>query len=87
MIFARYLNQNVAITVITAKNEDGAFDMFEALNTTGQPLTAFETFKPKVIEREELEKYKESKSYPQMEKIEKYLGKFEKPSDKSKKNF
>lgn len=87
LIFARYLNHSVAITVITAKNEDGAFDMFEALNTTGQPLTAFETFKPKVIEREKLEKYKDSESYPQMEKIEKYLNKFEKPSDKSKKTF
>ena len=87
VIFARYLNRCVAITVITTKNEDGAFDMFEALNTTGQPLTAFETFKPKVIERESLEKYKDSKSYSQIKKVEEYLHEFEKPSEKTEKTF
>ena len=51
-ILARYLNDRVAVTVVSAKNEDDAFDIFEALNTTGTPLTAFETFKPRVIEFE-----------------------------------
>ena len=49
---ARYLNDRVAVTVVAATNDDDAFDIFEALNTTGTPLTAFETFKPKVIELE-----------------------------------
>ena len=73
LIFARYLNHCIAVTVVTATNEDDAFDMFEALNTTGEPLTAFETFKPKVIESETLSKYEHSPSYECMKDIEKYL--------------
>ena len=75
LIFTRYLNRRMAVTVVIADNENDAFDMFEALNTTGKPLTAFETFKPKVIEREELSKYKETESYKWMTKIEEYLNK------------
>ena len=60
--FARYLNQRMAVTVVVTQAEDHAFDMFEALNTTGQPLTAFETFKPKVIEAEGLNAYAASPS-------------------------
>ena len=75
LIFTRYLNRRMAVTVVIADNENDAFDMFEALNTTGEPLTAFETFKPKVIEREELSKYKETESYKWMTKIEEYLNK------------
>ena len=73
MIFARYLNHSIAITIVTATNEDDAFDMFEALNTTGEPLTAFETFKPKVIESETLSQYEHSPSYRWMREIEEYL--------------
>ena len=76
IIFARYLNFHVAITVVTARNEDDAFDMFEALNTTGEPLTAFETFKPKVIESETLMQYEHSPSYESITKIEGYLNRY-----------
>ncbi|WP_202906646.1 hypothetical protein [Photobacterium aquimaris] len=38
------------MTYVEVNNESYAFDMFEALNTTGEPLTAIETFVPKVIE-------------------------------------
>ena len=75
LIFTRYLNRRMAVTVVIADNENDAFDMFEALNTTGEPLTAFETFKPKVIEREELSKYEETESYKWMTEIEEYLNK------------
>ena len=73
IIFARYLNYHVAMTIVTAGNEDDAFDMFEALNTTGEPLTAFETFKPKVIEKETLSEYENSSSYESINQIEEYL--------------
>ena len=75
LIFTRYLNHRMAVTVVIADNENDAFDMFEALNTTGEPLTAFETFKPKVIEQEELSKYEETESYKWMTEIEEYLNK------------
>ena len=84
LIFARYLNHRIAITVVTAKNENDAFDMFESLNTTGEPLTAFETFKPKVIEREELSKYQRSDSYRWMTKIEEYLDRYTKAKEKQR---
>lgn len=78
VIFARYLNHRVAITVVTAANEDDAFDMFEALNTTGEPLTAFETFKPKVIDLETLSKYEGSPSHQSITAIEGYLSQYHK---------
>ena len=80
--FTRYINHRVAITAVTAKNEDDAFDMFDALNTTGQLLTAFETFRPAVIRREGLEEYQKSDSAREIAKVEKYIGGFEKDKEK-----
>ena len=57
VVFHRYFNMRMALTIVTTQSEDDAFDMFEALNTTGEPLTAFETFKPKIIEAEGLANY------------------------------
>jgi hypothetical protein len=57
--FARYLNQRMAVTVEVTQAENHALDMSEALNTTGRPLTASETFGPKVIEAEGLDAYLE----------------------------
>ena len=84
LIFARYLNHRIAITIVTAKNENDAFDMFESLNTTGEPLTALETFKPKVIEREGLSEYVRSASYKWMEEIEGYLARCTKAKEKQR---
>jgi hypothetical protein len=38
LALARYINHRMAVTVVLTKAEDHAFDMFESLNTTGQPL-------------------------------------------------
>ena len=50
--------------------------MFESLNTTGEPLTALETFKPKVIDTEGLDEYENSPSGKFMKPIEEYMEKF-----------
>jgi hypothetical protein len=84
IVFAQYFNNRMAMTVVTAGNEDDAFDMFEALNTTGEPLTAFETFKPKVIDAETLQKYEHSPSYKWIAEIESYLDRFRKADDKQR---
>lgn len=84
VVFARYLNNRVAVTVVTTANQDDAFDMFEALNTTGEPLTAFETFKPQVINSEELSKYENSPSRKPMGIVEQYLERFKKADDKQR---
>ena len=84
LIFARYLNHRIATTVVIAKNEDDAIDIFEALNTTGEPLTAFETLKTKVIERETLNKYELAKSREYITKIEGYIDRYNKAETRQK---
>lgn len=84
LILARYFNNRVATTVVTTQNEDDALDMFEALNTTGQPLTAFETFKPKIIEREQLQSYEESESHKWVTEIEDYLNRYRKADERQR---
>lgn len=82
LALARFVNYRMAATVIDANQEDYAFDMFEALNTTGQPLTAFETFKPKVIEEEGLAAYPRSPSRPRLDTVQAYLDRFKKAEDR-----
>lgn len=82
ILFSNFVLDRIAITIVTAKNEDYAFDMFESLNTTGEPLTAFETFKPRVIASEGLEEYETSKSHTYIKSIEQYLEGFGKSNEK-----
>ena len=84
LVISKYLNDRMAFTVVTAENEDDAFDMFEALNTTGEPLTAYETFKPKVIEGEGVAAYEKSDSFEYIEDIEDYLDGFRKAEEKQR---
>ena len=44
-----FLLNRCCFCVIKPANEDWAFDLFQSLNATGTPLTAFETFKPAVV--------------------------------------
>ena len=82
VLLANFLMERVTVTVVSTDNEDYAFDMFESLNTTGEPLTAFETFKPKVIETETLTKYENSPSRAFMKPVEEYMEKFTKAQER-----
>jgi uncharacterized protein with ParB-like and HNH nuclease domain len=82
VLFGNFVLDRIAITIVTAKNEDYAFDMFESLNTTGEPLTAFETFKPRVVHSETLQNYEKSETHQYMKRIEGYLDGFSKTEDK-----
>lgn len=73
IVFANYLLHRVTVAVVTAKREDYGFDMFEALNTTGQPLTAIETFKPRAIQAEGLNSWEKSESKQHFDVVEAYL--------------
>ena len=84
MAFGRYLNTRMAITVVTTAGEDYAFDMFEALNTTGQPLTAIETFRPKVVEAEGQTEYFASPSKDHLREVERYLERYGKAEDRQR---
>jgi hypothetical protein len=44
-----YLKNSCHLVVIECQDEGLAFDMFQSLNATGTPLTAFEVFKPTVV--------------------------------------
>jgi hypothetical protein len=76
LLVSAYLLNRVALTLVKGKNEDYAFSIFESLNTTGEPLTAFETFKPRVVSAEGLASYEASPARACMEKISDYLSKF-----------
>ena len=52
LLFSSYLMHSVVLTSVVARSEDIAFDIFDALNTTGEPLTALETLKPHIIQFE-----------------------------------
>jgi uncharacterized protein with ParB-like and HNH nuclease domain len=80
--FSKYFLNRVCVTYVTVTDEAYAFDMFEALNTTGEPLTSIETFKPKVIEEEGLGKYETSPSKQYMDLIDEVLEKISDPSEK-----
>lgn len=82
IVFAKYLLERIAVTIVGAKNESYAFDMFESLNTTGEPLTAYETFKPNVINSEGLAQYEKSESKLHMGYVEDYLNLYKKAQDK-----
>ena len=82
LIFVKFYLDRIAVTSVVATNETYAFDMFEALNTTGEPLTAFETFKPKVIDLEDIKNYEESSSRSYIDHIDKSLDKYRKAEDK-----
>jgi hypothetical protein len=77
LVFASYVLHRVAITVVEGKNEDYAFNVFESLNTTGEPLTAYETFKPKVVSAETLPAFEASPSKKYLEEIDLYLSRFD----------
>lgn len=82
VLFANFVLDRVALTIVTAKNEDYAFDMFESLNTTGEPLTAFETFKPRVIHAEGIEEFEQTETFKYLKTIEDYLEQFTTSNDK-----
>ncbi|MCY4428484.1 MAG: DUF262 domain-containing HNH endonuclease family protein [Halieaceae bacterium] len=52
LLFAIYFSRCIVLTLVTTEDESAAFDIFDALNTTGEPLTALETLKPRVIKSE-----------------------------------
>ena len=52
LLFAAYFCRCIVLTRVTTDDESAAFDIFDALNTTGEPLTALETLKPRVIQFE-----------------------------------
>jgi len=49
LMLAAYFSKYIVVTTVVTADETAAFDIFDALNTTGEPLTALEVLKPQVI--------------------------------------
>ncbi|MBP5937923.1 DUF262 domain-containing protein [Streptomyces acidiscabies] len=77
VMFAAYGLNRIALTVVQGKDEDYAFTIFESLNTTGEPLTAFETFLPRVVMAEKIQDYQESDAHAYMKEVQGYLDRFD----------
>lgn len=81
-LFTSYLLERVCVTFVAVTSENYAFDMFEALNTTGEPLTAYETFRPKVIEH--LQQTIQESHCPDLDVIDGYLNSISNAEQKQK---
>ena len=88
MLFSHYVLKSVILTRVETNDEDAAFDIFDSLNTTGEPLTAIETFKPRVMSFErntENTSYSGSESARQFERLEANLNDIYLETDKRQK--
>jgi hypothetical protein len=75
LAFCHYLLQRCCFTIIQPISDVRAFDMFQSLNATGTPLTAFETFRPLVVNHVESlgHRYKGSNSEKYLELVDNLL--------------
>ena len=85
LVLSSYILRKIHfIYIVVREDESYAYDIFEALNTTGQTLTAFETFKPVVIQSVGLSNYEDSKSKRHMDKVDNLLKVLDKENEKIK---
>ncbi|SON48539.1 GmrSD restriction endonuclease domain-containing protein [Vibrio tapetis] len=88
VMLGNFILKRVVATFVEVSDDNYAFDMFEALNTTGEPLTAFETFKPKVVEycQKQYDKdYNKTEEAKILCITEELLSKYKKAEDKHRK--
>ncbi len=86
VLFSYYLLKSVILTRVETRDEDAAFDIFDALNTTGEPLTALETLKPRIIRFEQdMGGYDGSETEGHFLRIEENLNKVYKNTDQRQK--
>lgn len=86
LFFSKFALERITLVVVTATTEDFAFDVFEALNTTGQPLTALETFVPKVVQSVGMTKYNSSEEKRQLEIAGDYIRKVNRADERQKRS-
>lgn len=75
LLMTYYLLCHCGVNRLNPKKEEQGFDMFQALNATGTPLTVIETFKPQVMQAEKSAKkdWDTSPSKISMEQVQKLL--------------
>jgi hypothetical protein len=86
ILFSYYLLKSVILTRVETRDEDAAFDIFDALNTTGEPLTALETLKPRIIRFEQdMDGYEGSETEKHFLRIEENLNNVYRDTDQRQK--
>ncbi|NOY93343.1 MAG: DUF262 domain-containing protein [Deltaproteobacteria bacterium] len=71
--FSNYLLSRCSVTITRPMEDRFAFELFERLNTTGQQLTAYETFRPLVVRAEGLSEYRESNAHSWIREIDEFV--------------
>lgn len=75
ILLAIYIMKKVYFVSLVTKDENYAFDIFDSLNTTGELLTAYETFRPTVIQDHGLSMFRDSDSKKHLDVTAGYLEK------------
>ena len=74
LLVAAYFMNRMKLVLMQTTSQEYAFRIFDSLNTTGDPLTAYETFRPEVISRfNSTETYQVSKEHRYIQEIDSYL--------------
>ncbi len=73
LFLSSYILKNIHFVALISPSDHQAFEIFESLNTTGQTLTALETFKPEVITFEGIQQYLDSLSKNYYDDIDRYI--------------
>jgi len=81
-----FLKNSCHLVVIECPDLDLAFDMFQSLNATGTPLTAFEVFKPQMVKAWGTAGYVATIK-PQVDRIDKVFDPEEAEDDSSNKSW
>ena len=82
---AHHILRNVRFVTLATADEEQALEIFQSLNTTGNPLTAIETFKPEVVRVEGWKRYnQQGSSKKHLDRVEKLWGDKDKPEDRKK---
>jgi|JI10StandDraft_1071094.scaffolds.fasta_scaffold81979_2 hypothetical protein len=89
LVLSKFIRENIFFARITVNREDFAFDIFDSLNSTGDPLTAIETFRPKVISdfKNQNESYEGSDENNFLDNFTNYLSKKKENRHELTKNF
>jgi hypothetical protein len=74
LVFALFVLNRVALTVVQVEKDEYAFAVFDALNTTGQALAPFETFVPLVMKAVKLAKYQDSEEFRIIDRAKSLIG-------------
>ena len=84
-LFTYYLLRRCGVNRLQPAHEEWGFDMFQALNSTGTPLTAWETFLPQIM-REEQRSGNEWRRTPSKEHVDEIEELFESTRSNEQKN-